>query len=183
MGNNNFQYLENCILEVARIEPTKNQLGVLLANIENNYPIVFVGAINNLYLSYYKKLRKLADKRGNVFFLGEKKNHELSEIYKMAKVHVLPSFRESPGLVSLEALLYDCNIVVANEKYCPISYYKFDQYAYICDPYSIESIRSAIKKALIEPVKLRDKSYFNNYSYDKVAKCTYEAYKLLIGRR
>ena len=181
--NNGYDYLNNCVLEVARIEPTKNQLGVLLASMNSDYPIVFVGAINQKYIYYYKELTRLAKKRGNVYFLGEKTQDELLSIYKRAKVHVLPSFRESPGLVSLEALLNDCNIVVANGQYCPIKYYKFDNYGYVCDPYNIQSINSAIEKAMIEPLKIQDKSYFLEYSYERVAECTYEAYAFLLGNR
>lgn len=178
--NGEYGYLKECILEVARIEPTKNQLGILLACMNNNYPIAFVGAVNHLYDYYYAELKRLADIRGNVYFLGEKTQDELVEIYNEAKVHVLPSFRESPGLVSLEALWNECNIVVSNERYCPIGYYKFDKYAYVCDPYSINSIGNAIEKAKKEPLRLKDKAYFDDYSYKKVADCTYSAYKILL---
>lgn len=178
--NSKYNYLNGCILEVARIEPTKNQLGVLLACMNNNYPIVFVGSVNNSYYYYYEELKRLANIRGNVYFLGEKTQDELADIYTEAKVHVLPSFRESPGLVSLEALWNNCNIVVSNEKYCPISYYKFDKYAYLCDPYNIDSIGNAIEKAKKETLRLKNKSYFDDYSYRKVADCTYNAYKNLL---
>lgn len=177
----NSEMYKDCVLEVARIEPTKNQLGVLLASMENTYPIVFVGAINQQYEFYFERLKAVAKKRGNVYFLGEKSQEELKEIYKIAKVHVLPSFRESPGLVSLEALLNRCNIVVADEAFCPIKYYQFDKYAYVCNPYDIKSIKAAITKAYNSPYKLNVDNYFEKYSYREVARCTYLAYESLNG--
>lgn len=171
---------ENCIMEVGRIEPVKNQMAVVKACMDNNIPIVFIGRIGDQ--RYYKELRKLADRRGNVYFLGELPQKEIADYYKTAKVHVLPSFRESPGLVTLEAMYYGCNVVVANECYCPIKYYQFDKYAYICEPYSVKSIRNAVLQAYHDEKKTYNEELFQFISYENVAKTTYEAYKAVMNQ-
>ena len=56
---------------------------------------------------------KLGKKRGNTFFLGEISHDDIYPYYSKAKVHVLPSFRESPGLSTLEAAVFGVNCVVS----------------------------------------------------------------------
>ncbi len=165
------------VLVVGRLEPNKNQLSVLLAL--DNYPevpIVFVGRTEENSLTaikYRKLLEKLAKKRGNVIILDEIEHSRVDTLYKNASVHVLASFRESPGLVSLEALKNNCKIVVSNEKFCPIDYYQFKEYAQVCNPYNLESIRNAIFEAIKHKKVLFD---IKKYSYEKAAELTYKAY-------
>lgn len=89
---------------------------------------------------------------------------------------MLPSFRESPGLVTLEALFYGCNIVVSDYKFCPVNYYKFDEVGYICDPYSTKSIESAVLEAYYAPSKVVVQDYFDFFSYKNAAHIIREAY-------
>ena len=90
------------ILQIGRIEPTKNQMAVLLAMMNHKeIPLYFIGKQNKEKLFYINKLKKLAIERGNTFFIEELSQGELVKYYENSKVHVLPSFRESPGLVTL----------------------------------------------------------------------------------
>lgn len=172
--------LENIVLEVGRIEPTKNQANVVKA-LENHpeIPIVFVGRVHNeKYAAYVKKL---ANKRGNVHFIDQIDHEEIFALYRKAAVHVLPSLRESPGLSSLEALFSGCNIVASSVEYCPVHYYKFDQYGEICNPYDPESIEKAILTALKKDRVKLPESYFEDYSYQRAAELTYKAYEKLLN--
>jgi glycosyltransferase involved in cell wall biosynthesis len=172
--------LENIVLEVGRIEPTKNQAGVVKA-LENHphIPLVFVGRVHNeKYADYVKKL---ANKRGNVHFINQIDHEEIFALYRKAAVHVLPSFRESPGLSSLEALFSGCNIVASSVEYCPVHYYKFDQYGEICNPYDADSIEKAILTALKKDRIKLPESYFEDYSYQRAAELTYKAYETLLN--
>lgn len=172
----------NFVLQVGRIEPTKNQLCLLLAMMEHKeIPLVFVGKQNKIKKYYVDKLKKLAAIRGNTFFIEELPQTQLAQYYKAAKVHALPSFRESPGLVTLEALFYGCNIVVSDERFCPVRYYKFDQLGYICDPYSAKSIEEAVMHAYQDKKVYVGKDYFDFFSYQNAAKITREAYQKLLG--
>ena len=172
--------LKGYVLQVARIEPVKNQLNVVRALFKfRDIPIVFVGRSGDD--RYFLDVKKVAEKRGNVFFLGEVPNDQVYGFYRRAACHVLPSFRESPGLVSLEALMCNVPIVVSDSRFCPTQYYQFDKYGYICDPYSTLSIRAAVLSAIEKGPKAEvgtDYRYF--YSYANVANKTFEVYRSLV---
>ena len=168
---------ENIILEVGRIEPTKNQLAVILAMMDHKeIPLFFVGQQNPIKKHYIDYVKSLAAKRGNTYFVEDVPQADLITYYKAAKVHVLPSFRESPGLVTLEAMYYNTNVVVSSEKYCPISYYKLDKYGYVCDPFSIRSVEKAIMSAYVEDIQNVPDEYFDFIHYKNAAKLTHDAY-------
>ena len=167
---------ENFILQVGRLETTKNQLNLIKALYNSpEIPLVFVGKCVDK--KYYNKLQHHAKKRGNVFFINEVSHNEIKEIFKRAKVHVLASFRESPGLVSLEAKQFGCEIVVSDKRYCPIEYYQFDKLGFTCNPYNLKSIKNAVLKAYYHPKNTSfTEEYIKFFSYDNVAKMTYEVY-------
>lgn len=168
-----YQIPENYILEVARIEPVKNQINLVYALKDyKEIPIVFVGRVWNK--AYFSKLKKLADKRGNVYFIDAVPHNDIDNFYKYAKLHVLLSLRESPGLVSLEALVNDCPIVVANSKYAPVETY-FPSQPYIVDPLNIEDIRSTILRAYNECNLV--KTDIGLFTWDVAAQQTYDGYK------
>lgn len=175
--------LTDFVIEAAGIEPLKNQLSILKALMNNkNIPIVFAGAIRDE--RYFKKIKEIAEKRGNVFFTGKIKEEQLFDLYKRAKVHVLPSFRESPGLSTLEALICGTQIVVSNEKFCPLKYYKFDKYGFVCNPYDINSIKNAILEAYNNPKDIKlPEEYFDFYSYENAANMTYNVYERVLGEK
>lgn len=173
----NFSLPEKYVVTAGRISVEKNQLNLIRALYnDKEIGIVFVGNVEDN--SYYNSVKKLADKRGNMFFISHISQNELFSIFKNAICHVLPSYRESPGLVSLEALFQGTKIVSSGEKYCPVKYYEFDKYAEICEPYNPKSIREAIFRAINKKGKtcLSDE-YLYKISYDNVAKITFEAYQ------
>lgn len=166
----------NYILQISRIEPVKNQINLLYAlKYDKDIPIVFLGKISNV--KYYRKLKKLADKRGNVYFLDAIPHEEVNDFYKYAKLHVLLSLRESPGLVSLEALSNDCPIVVSSSQYTPVATY-FSNQPYIVDPLNLTDIRNTILRAYKE--RILDKTSINNFSWNVAARQTYDAYKRIL---
>ena len=137
----------NYVLQVGRIGTVKNQIKVLQAlKKKKEIPIVFIGKPENR--KYYNMCRKLAHKRGNVFFIESVPHNEMDWYYQNAICHVNPSFRESPGLASMEALYNGLPIVTSDEKYCPCKFYRFNEIAYLCEPYSTNSIKKAILKAM-----------------------------------
>lgn len=163
---------ENYILQVGRIEPVKNQINLVYAL--KNYPdipIVFIGKVSDN--RYMNKLKRISEKRGNVYFLDAVPHDEIATFYKYASIHVLLSLRESPGLVSLEALNHDCPIVVANEKYTPTKTY-FANQPYIVDPFNIKEIEKILLLAYKE--RRLHKELINNFTWDIVAEQTYLAY-------
>lgn len=169
---------ENYVLMVGRIESIKNQLSVVKALMEYpQIPIVIIGRISdNTDNAYINELKYYSNKRGNVHYISEIPHNKINDYYKKATVHVLASFRESPGLVSLEALQNGCEIVVSDENYCPIKYYKFNTLGHICNPFDILSIKNAILEAYQIKKNNADEKYFQFFSYENAAKLTYESY-------
>jgi glycosyltransferase involved in cell wall biosynthesis len=172
VGNKNY---EDHILMVGRIEGIKNQLNVIKALIGTKYQLTIIGKPALNQMSYYWKCYNLASKYSNIHFIDEHVEHEkLVAIYKAAKVHVLASWFETTGLVSLEAAMMDCNIVITRkgdtEEY-------FKDMVYYCKPDDIESIREAIIKAYDAPVNPILKSFVKeNYTWDNTALQTLDAY-------
>lgn len=167
------------VLEVASIGPLKGQLSVIKALRDHQeIPLVFVG--RGLDSAYGKECQRLAAKRGNVYFLGEVKHESLGSIYSHAKVHVLPSFRESPGLVTLEAAAHGVNCVVSI--YGPVTEY-FGQNVWYCDPLNEESIKAAVLEAwrspLAETLKQR---ILRNFTWKHAGEATLTAYKQVLTR-
>lgn len=168
------------VLEVGRIEPLKGQLKVIKALMDySDVPLVFVGREGNP--TYAMRCRKAASQRGNTFFLGEIRHDQLPCVYRGAKVHVLPSLRESPGLVSLEAGVLGVNCVVS--VYGPVTEY-FGSDAWYCDPSSLDSIRTAILDAWQAPRNedLRQR-VLRDFTWDRAAEVTLKAYEWVLSRR
>ncbi len=175
----------NIVIQVGTIIPGKNQMGTLLSLIkEPEIKIYFVGRIQDF--NYYQSMLKIAKRRGNVFFTGELSSNEVNEYYQKAKVHVLPSFGETTALVSLEAMLYGCEIVVSNADHIPVKYYKYDEIGHICNPFDTNSIKRSILNAIEHPKynAVKAKDYFDFFNYSIVAEKTYNSYlNLLLNNR
>lgn len=164
---------KGCILCVARIERVKSQLNLVRATRYLSWPLVLIGGIGRNCESYYRQVRKEAG--SNVFFLGHIPHEILPQYYKVAKVHALISLMETTGISSLEAAAMGCNIVVTKRGYTQ-DY--FGDYAFYCDPDSIESIRNSIARAYEAPVNQNLREYvLNNYTWEKAANKTIEGYR------
>jgi glycosyltransferase involved in cell wall biosynthesis len=164
---------KGCILCVARIERGKCQLNLVRATRYLPWPLLLIGSpgINCEY--YFEQAKR--EGSSNVFFLGQISHEILPQYYKVAKVHVLISWMETTGISSLEAAAMGCNIVVTKKGYTR-DY--FGDYAFYCDPDSIESIRDAIVRAYETPVNPHLREYvLNNYTWEKAASKTIEGYQ------
>lgn len=171
--------LNDFVLCVASIDPGKNQLGLLKAlQGMPKIPIVLRGTDRNV--EYANEVRRVAQARGNVRILGELTDEEVAILYRKARVHVLASFRESTGLASLEALASGCEIVVSAAPFCPIRWYKFDQYGHVCNPYSARSIRRAVLDSFESKRNSVGDDYRQAYSYERAVDLTKEAYDCLM---
>jgi glycosyltransferase involved in cell wall biosynthesis len=171
--SNAYEQFKDCILCAARIEGRKGILNLIKAVNMTNYKLVLVGNESKNQKEYVDLVHKEAGE--NVFFLGAVSQESLSELYKVAKVHALISWMETPGLSSLEAAVMDCNIVVTKkgdtEEY-------FQDLAYYCEPDDVDSIQNAIELAFNNPVNPELKSkVLTNYIWEKTAEETLKAYQ------
>lgn len=107
--------IRNFILNVASIEPRKNQLALVRALKNLPYPLVLIGKAtpeNDAYLAQCK-----AEAGPNVRFLGAL-NHEdpmLAAGYAAAKLFVMPSFSEVMPLTLYEAAVAGCRILTSDQ--------------------------------------------------------------------
>lgn len=162
------------VLQVARIQAAKNQLGLITALFDLPIPIVFVGQPSPYEPEYVRRCRELAGERGNVYFVAPRPPEELAGIYAAAGVHVLPSWRETPGLASLEAAAAGCR-VVSTDVGSAREY--FGDLAWYCDPRDPASIRRAVTQALAAaPSEELRRRVLDLFTWDRAARITLEAY-------
>lgn len=158
------------VLCVGRLSYRKNQLSLINAVRETGLKLVLIGRKSSN--EYYQLCRNASD--GNVVFIDELKHHELISAYGAARVHVLPSWFETPGLSSLEAGLAGCNIVTT-DRGCTKEY--FLDMADYCNPESSESIYRSIENAMARPKgNLLMEHILKNYTWEAAASKTLDAY-------
>lgn len=167
------------VLCVGRIEPRKNQLGLIQALEGSGIPLTIVGESGAQNRRYEKLCRRAAGP--DVQFLGRRDSHALAGLYRRARVHCCPSWYETPGLASLEAALSGCSLVVTSrgstEEY-------FDDDVSYCDPGDAASIRWAILNAIeMEPSPDLIDRIRKSYSWTNAARRTIEGYELALQQR
>lgn len=164
------------ILCVARIEGRKNQLNLIRAVQDTGWQLTLIGRPSANQKKYVAQCINEAGE--NVTFIHHLTQPELRNYYLHAKVHVLPSWFETTGLSSLEAAAMGCNIVVGDKG--DVREY-FSDFAYYCNPESVESIREAISRALSnEPSAYFSRMIQENYNWDQTAKLTLQTYKRVL---
>jgi glycosyltransferase involved in cell wall biosynthesis len=164
------------VLQVARMEPRKNQLGMVHALRDLDVPVVLVGKAGP---PAYAELCRRHGPR-NLTILPFLPAEELPSAYAAARVHVLANWTETCGLVSLEAALAGCSVVCSNGGH-ELEF--FQDQVYYCDPVDLESIRRAVVRALANydadaPRRqaLRER-VVRDYNWRRVAEMTLDVYK------
>ena len=162
------------VLEVGRVSPEKNSLALIEALWSTDIPIVFVGKPAPNSPAYVESCHERARDRGNVHFVEFMPHSELPRVYAAAAVHALPSWRETPGLASLEAAASGCRVVTTTEG--SASEY-FGDDAWYCQPDQISSIRTAVLAALDAPpsASLRER-VLREFTWDAAATATLRGY-------
>jgi len=173
---NKYSEFKDCILCAARIEGRKSTLNLVKAVKGTNYKLVLVGKESQNQKKYVEQVHEEAG--DNVTFLGAISHDDLRDLYKVAKVHVLASWMETPGLSSLEAAAMGCNIVVTKKG---DTYDYFEDYAFYCEPDDVDSIKRAIDRAYNSTFnpKLKEK-ILTDYIWEKTAQETLKGYELIL---
>ncbi|MBI4320666.1 MAG: glycosyltransferase family 4 protein [Chloroflexi bacterium] len=162
------------ILCVGRIEIRKNQLALLHVLRPGDPPAVFIGAPNGLEPAYVARVNALAREKG-VLVVDPIPHAEIASAYAAARVHILPSWYETPGLASLEAGLLGCPIVTT-DRGCATEY--FGEMALYCNPADPSSIRAALDKGLAAPRNSALARHIrDHFSWDVVAQQTLKVYR------
>jgi len=168
--------LSDFVMYGGRIDDKKNVLGLIRALRGTGISLVIVGPGNIYQQGYVAACHRAAD--NYVHFLGPMTQTDLACAYAAAKVHVLPSWFDVPGLSSLEAGLAGCN-VVTTDRGATREY--FGDLAWYCDPGNPISIRRAVLAALEAPRdhRLRD-HILVHYTWVHAAQRTLEAYTRVV---
>ncbi|MBN1307343.1 MAG: glycosyltransferase [Chitinispirillaceae bacterium] len=135
--------IEDFVLCVGRLETRKNQLMLLKALENDPLTLVFVGGgvdYQPKYAFYCKKFKRKAP----TLFFDRLDRAMLTSAFQTCRVHVLPSWYELPGLVTLEAAA--CGRSVVASSWGTVRDYTGEDIIY-CEPDNVASIRNAVLKA------------------------------------
>ncbi len=170
---------ENLVICVGRIEGRKNQFNLIKALNDTKFQLVIIGSPSPNQVSYYEKCKEIA--ASNVSFIENIEQKKLIDYYKDAKVHVLPSWFETTGLSSLEAGAMGCNLVIT-DKGDTREY--FEDFAFYCDPSSVESIFDSVTKAAAANKDKRlQQKIFSQYTWSNTAELTLQAYNEILQKK
>lgn len=160
----------NHVLMVGRIHRRKNQLGLIKALRGSGVKLTMIGDINDHH--YYQMCRQEADHQ--IEIKPGVNRRELLRLYRDAAVHVLPSWYDTPGLVSLEAGLAGCKLV-STERGTAREYFK--DYAEYCVPDDLSDIKTKVLQAVEGKPKPELPYYIlNNFTWERVAEKTRQIY-------
>ena len=171
---------EPFVLSVGRIEPRKNQLGLIRAM--KGIPgrrLVFIGSPVSGYEDYEACCRKEGE--GFAIFIPYLDHGDvlLKSAYAACDLFVLQSFVESTGLVVLEAALAGAKTLVTQGGFTR-EYYK--DYVDYLDPASVKDIQAKILSNLKAPKNdTLKKHVLENFTWDKIAKRQAQLYRGLVG--
>lgn len=171
------------VLSVANINRRKNTLNLIKAFIESNLntKLVLIGNFNyEADASYCAEVKRMIEKNSDKILLinnlhyGDKM---LLSAYLNARVHVLASTLETPGLANLEAALAGCNLVVGD--CAPVREYFGDRVLY-CGHENIADIKEKIILAYHNGLN-NDLSEFivKKYSWQNIAREVVNTYRSL----
>jgi tetratricopeptide (TPR) repeat protein len=170
--------VKDFVLCVGRLESRKNQLMLLKALETTDLPIV-LAAGGFTYQPDYEAAVRAFKRAGKTIVLGRVDAEMLSSAYAACRTHVLPSWYELPGLVSLEAASRGKNIVVTRTG--TTADYVGDK-AFYCAPWDADSIASAVLAAYYSPAKQGLVEMATSFSWDRAVQQTIDAYYQIAGK-
>lgn len=142
------------LLSVATLEPRKNLNGLLDAytqldtSIQQQYPLVIVGAKGWEASHFYKRLQQL-HKQGRVQLLGYLPQQEMPLLYAAAKMLIYPSLYEGFGMPVLEAMAQQTPVITSN---CSSLPEVAQGAACLVDPHDTAALAQTITELLNNPV-------------------------------
>jgi glycosyltransferase involved in cell wall biosynthesis len=169
------------VLCMGRVEPHKNQLGTIraLAGVPG-VTLTVVGPPHPHHPGYLEECRRAAAEADNITFTPGVPHAQLPDLYASHHTHVLATWYETTGLVSLEAAASGCTVVTTDRGHAR-EYFGDD--ARYCDPAEPDSIRQAVQTALTDSpsTALRDR-IAERYTWAETARQTLVAYERTLER-
>ncbi|MBI4567950.1 MAG: glycosyltransferase [Planctomycetes bacterium] len=167
------------VLAVGRVEDLKNQCAVLDALGGTGLPALFVGEVNRRHRWYARRFFAKLKETPNARHAPRLPPAVFTGAFAAARVHVLASWSESAGLVSLEAGAAGARVVTTARSFAR-AYLGND--AWHCDPASVGSIRAALLAAwrAPEPPPLKARLY-PRFSWENAAAELARVYEEVLG--
>lgn len=140
------------VMQVGRADENKNLLNVIKAVKGAEYDLVVVGGRTPIDSGvYFDRCVKEAEGCNNIHFIGWLKSgsRELASAYKNAQAVIMPSYKETFGLVALEAAMAGCNVCLSNT--LPILDFNVFDRNFTFDPRNVDEIRKVLDKAMVTP--------------------------------
>ena len=167
------------LLNVANIEPRKNQLNLVRVARELDMELILLGNIR--IQSYFDDCMEASG--GGVRHIGyiEHGSELLRSAYSACEAFVLPSLLETPGLAALEAAASGARVVITNVG--PIEEYFSDLVTYV-DPNDLDDIRRGIENELAnERDDALSKRIMENFTWDKTALEVIKGYEKVLNNQ
>lgn len=173
-----YERFSGWIVCIGRIDIRKNQLNLIKAVEGSDYKVVFVGKKSPGHIEYANKVVSEIEANPNMEWIEQIPNEDIYKLCRECRVSVLPSWFETPGLVSLEAAAMGCNIVVS-PKGTTRDY--FGDSAFYCDVSSPSSIRAALDEAYaVNYDEVFGRKVITEYTWEKAAEKTLDGYQLAL---
>jgi glycosyltransferase involved in cell wall biosynthesis len=166
---------QDYILCVGRIELRKNQHTLVKAMklLQEPPALVLIGSFEKAYTDLWReemnglKVQHIPHSAPNAVFAA----------MRSCRVYAQPSFYETPGLAAMEAAALGCPVVIgelaAEREY-------FQDYAYYCNPLSVESVAEALQRAIADGAHLKLREHIRSFTYARAAEEVEHAYKELV---
>lgn len=165
------------VLCVGRFESRKNQLMLLKALENSDLTVVFASGGFTYQPDYTEAIRSFK-RKGRTIVLDRLSPEMLSSAYAACRVHVLASWFELPGLVSLEAAAHGKN-VVATRTGTTADY--LGSSAFYCLPWDEDSIEAAVMAAYYAPAKSGLREIAGRCTWNATIDQTLSAYESVLG--
>lgn len=168
-----YQIQSQFILNVANIEPRKNQLNLVRAIKKfPEYKLVIMGSIRDQGYA-----DKVISEGGSQLLVIERQEHGSvmqRSAYAACDLFALPSTLETPGLAALEAGACGAPVLITQEG-CTQEY--FGQHAIYIDPKSVDSITIGIRSALSKPPSELSLLIRHRFTWKEVLKSLIQHYQ------
>lgn len=179
--NTEYEKYQDAVICVGRIDTRKNQLNLVRALDGSGKKLILVGAVSKNHRRYFEQISPYLERNEQFEYIPYIENEKLYQLYRVCKVNALPSWFDTPGLVSLEAAAMGCNLAISS-KGTTRDY--FGDYAYYCEPDNIDSIREAVLSAWHAPriPELKAK-VLSCYTWEQAAAQTLKCYREILKIR
>jgi len=170
------------VVQGGRIEPAKNQGMLCWALRESQLPVVLIGGSQN-WPAYAQLCRQIYGERLTI--IDHMPQTLLASAFAAAAVHVLPSWMETCGLVTLEAALTGTPVVGSTFGH-ELEYLQGD--TWWADPADPGSIRTAVESAWqagrchTRPLHLK-RRILETFNWERTVDATERLYRRVLERR